>query len=89
MRSEVASFSIDNQKFKERFYSQASPATVLTASKKRIKNIGIFLKNESEEEEEEEENRNESRNEIMGRGKRTAILDTKLRVGRSGSNFFY
>ena len=47
------------------------------------------MKNESEEEEEEEENRNESRNEIMGRGKRTAILDTKLRVGRSGSNFFY
>ena len=53
---------------------------MLTNSKKRIKNIGIFLKNESEEEEEEEEDRNESRNEIVGRGKRTAILDTKLRV---------
>jgi len=58
---------------------EESPATVLTNSKKRIKNIGIFLKNESEEEEEEEEDRNESRNEIVGRGKRTAILDTKLR----------
>lgn len=68
--------------------SQASPATVLTASKKRIKNIGIFLKNESEEEDEEEEDRTESRNEIMGRGKRTAILDTKLRVRGICNNFW-
>ena len=61
---------------------QGSPATILTASKKRIKNIGIFLKNESEEEEEEEEDDDgkESHSEILGRGKRTAILDTKLRV---------
>ncbi|KAK4019969.1 hypothetical protein OUZ56_001967 [Daphnia magna] len=58
------------------------PATVLTASKKRIKNIGIFLKDESgdEEEEEEEDDEKPSRQpQNLGRGKRTAILDSKLR----------
>ena len=55
---------------------------MLTASKKRIKNIGIFLKDESgeEDEEEEEEDGPETKTEIMGRGKRTTILDSKLRV---------
>jgi len=58
------------------------PATILTASKKRVKNIGIFLKDESGEEEEEEEDDDKptGRPEILGRGKRTAILDSKLRV---------
>ena len=55
----------------------------MTASKKRIKNIGIFLKDESGEEEEEEEEDEEKPSrqpQNLGRGKRTAILDSKLRV---------
>lgn len=55
-----------------------SPASVLTQSKKKIKNIGIFLKDDEEDEEEEEEE-TEKRSEILGRGKRTTVLDTKLR----------
>lgn len=64
------------------FFLLQGPATVLTASKKRIKNIGIFLKDESgdEEEEEEEDEKPSTRPELLGRGKRTAILDSKLRV---------
>lgn len=57
------------------------PANVLTMSKKKMKNIGIFLKDESEEEEEnDEEKENEPRkSEILGRGKRTAVIESKLR----------
>ncbi len=66
---------------KLRYFLQG-PATVLTASKKRIKNIGIFLKDESgeEEEEEEDDDKPSPQPQILGRGKRTAILDSKLRV---------
>ncbi len=60
---------------------QDQAATVLTVSKKRIKNVGIFLKDEEGDEEEESEEENEPRQEqIMSRGKRTAVLDSKLRV---------
>ena len=56
-------------------------ATVLTQSKKKIKNVGIFLKDDDEDEDEdaEVEEETEKNNEIMGRGKRTTVLDTKLR----------
>ena len=58
---------------------------MLTSSKKKIKNIGIFLKDESEgdDEEEEEDDAPAPKSEILGRGKRTAILDSKLRVSYS------
>jgi hypothetical protein len=61
----------------------------LTSSKKKIKNIGIFLKDESEEEEEEEieDESPAPKSEMLGRGKRTAILDTKLRVSPCQSDF--
>lgn len=64
---------------------QDQPASVLTSSKKKIKNIGIFLKDESEEEEEEEEDEGPATKTLqsdgpMGRGKRSAIIDSKLRV---------
>lgn len=56
------------------------PATVLTQSKKKIKNVGIFLRdNEEGDEDEEEEEENEKGQEILGRGKRSTVLDTKLR----------
>lgn len=53
----------------------------MTPSKKKIKNVGIFLKDDDDEEEEEEEEKTENKKpEILGRGKRTAVLDSKLRV---------
>jgi len=59
----------------------SSPAVILTPSKKKIKNIAIFLKDEeSEEEDEEKENDPVAENpNAFGRGKRTAIIDNKLR----------
>jgi nucleosome binding factor SPN SPT16 subunit len=61
---------------------QGAPATVFTNSKKKIKNVGIFLKDEDEVEEEEEEEKSSSAKPAidLGRGKRTAVLDSKLRV---------
>ncbi|OWR42080.1 FACT complex subunit spt16 isoform X2 [Danaus plexippus] len=58
------------------------PASLLTQSKKKIKNIGIFLKDDDEEEEEEKENKTE----ILGRGKRTAVIESKLRTEHSSED---
>lgn len=56
-----------------------APASVLTQSKKKIKNIGIFLKDDEEEDEEEVEKVKKGP-EILGRsGKRSTVLDSKLR----------
>ncbi|MEE6525326.1 hypothetical protein FKM82_025251, partial [Ascaphus truei] len=49
--------------------NEEGPATVLTGVKKKVKNVGIFLKNEDEEEEEEEKNEAED---LLGRGSRAA-----------------
>lgn len=59
--------------------NDGQPATTLTISKKKIKNIGVFLKDESEEEENDEEKENTPKPEILGRGKRTAVIESKLR----------
>ncbi|KAK0081424.1 hypothetical protein PV325_012213 [Microctonus aethiopoides] len=59
------------------------PATVLTTSKKKVKNIGIFLKDEEEDEEEESGKENTPKPEILGRGKRTAVIESKLRTEHS------
>lgn len=60
--------------------SGEGPATVLTQSKKKIKNVGIFLRdNEEGDEDEEDEEETEKSQEILGRGKRSTVLDTKLR----------
>ena len=61
-------------------------ASTLTPSKKKIKSIAIILKDDDDPEEEEEvENEdNEKAEEVMkdayGRGRRTALIETKLRV---------
>ena len=56
------------------------PATLLTTSKKKIKNIAIFLKDADSEEEEKENKLNQLPDpENFGRGKRTAVLEQKLR----------
>lgn len=63
-----------------RIFQDTNP-TLLTPSKKKIKNIAIYLNDDDEEGEEDDEKENEPKQEpIVGRGKRTAVLDSKLRV---------
>ncbi|XP_011506488.1 PREDICTED: FACT complex subunit spt16 isoform X2 [Ceratosolen solmsi marchali] len=62
--------------------NEGQPASILTPSKKKIKNIGIFLKDD-EEEEEDSGKENEPKPEILGRGKRTAVIESKLRIEHS------
>lgn len=65
--------------------NEDSPASVLTMSKKKMKNIGIFLKDDEESEEEEAPKPKSSKGqEILGaRGKRNAVLENKLRSEHS------
>ena len=64
---------------------QSGPASVLTISKKKVKNIGIFLKDEDEEDDEEPERpAEETKPEMFGRGKRSAVIENKLRVSPRG-----
>ncbi|XP_063216502.1 FACT complex subunit spt16 isoform X2 [Bacillus rossius redtenbacheri] len=66
------------------YVNEGQPATVLTPSKKKMKNIGIFLKDDDEEEEEELETEKKKKEpEILGRGKRSTVLDSKLRSEHS------
>lgn len=61
--------------------NEGSPATVLTNLKKRVKHIGIFLKDEDEEEEEEEELEVPKETDaFLGRGRRNAVLDQRTRA---------
>lgn len=61
--------------------SGAVPAAVLTQSKKKIKNVGIYLKDDDEDDEyaEEEVEVDNGKEVLGGRGKRTTVLDSKLR----------
>lgn len=53
----------------------------MTTGKKRIKHVGIFLKDEDDEE--EEEDKEEQQEALLGRGKRNAVLDNRTRVSIS------
>lgn len=58
--------------------NDGQPATVLTSSsKKKLKNVGVFLKEDDDDEEEEEAE--PEKEELLGRGRRTAIVESKLR----------
>lgn len=60
-----------------------SPASIMTPSKKKIKNIGIFIKDDSEEEdadEKEEVKEDKSSAILSSRSKRNAVLENKLRT---------
>lgn len=57
-----------------------TPAHILTTSKKKIKNIAIFLKDADSSDGEKENKNNLPDPEAFGRGKRTAVLDQKLRT---------
>ncbi|BES95500.1 FACT complex subunit (SPT16/CDC68) [Nesidiocoris tenuis] len=63
--------------------NEGSPATILTQSRKKMKNIGIFLKDGEEDDEEDEKENEPTPTPILGRGKRTAVLDSKLRQDSS------
>lgn len=63
--------------------NEEGPATVLTQSRKKVKNIGIFLRNDEGEEDEEEEEPVQKGPEILERGKRSTVLDSKLRSEHS------
>lgn len=63
--------------------NEAQSATNLTPSKKKVKNVGIFVKDEEEEEEDGSGKENEPKPEILGRGKRTAVIESKLRTEHS------
>jgi nucleosome binding factor SPN SPT16 subunit len=65
--------------------NEEPPASILTQSKKKLKNIGIFLKDDEESEEEVQEVKSSSKApEILGaRGKRTTVLENKLRSEHS------
>ncbi|KAG8190381.1 hypothetical protein JTE90_022025 [Oedothorax gibbosus] len=65
--------------------NEGAPCSLLSNSKKKLKNIAIVLKDDDEEEEEEEEAEPLVRQEEnLGRGgRRTAILDSKLRTEAS------
>lgn len=53
----------------------------MTNLKKRVKHIGIFLKDENEEEEEEEDiEMPKDTDALLGRGRRNAVLDNRTRV---------
>jgi len=57
------------------------PGVILTPTKKKVKNIAIFLKeDDSEDEKENKDNNVEIDPMAFGRGKRTAVLDHKLRT---------
>ncbi|NXY12404.1 SP16H protein, partial [Pteruthius melanotis] len=55
---------------------QDGPAVVLTSVKKKVKNVGIFLKNEDEDEEEPDKDAAED---LLGRSSRAALLTERTR----------
>ncbi|CAH0383891.1 unnamed protein product [Bemisia tabaci] len=68
--------------------NENAPATLLTASaKKKQKSVTLEVKDENDEEEDEEEENKENKPKqdapITGRGKRSAVLDQKLRMDSS------
>ncbi|KQS43125.1 FACT complex subunit spt16 isoform X2 [Drosophila erecta] len=60
---------------------EQSPASVMTPSKKKIKNVGIFIKDDSDEEDVDDKKtaKEDQGTEILGRSKRNAVLESKLR----------
>ena len=63
------------------FPLQDSGATVMTSLKKRVKHVGIFLKDEDEQGEDDGEDKENEVEEALGRGARGAkIMASKTRV---------
>jgi len=64
--------------------NEAAPGTLLTSSKKRLKHIGIFLKDDDDDEEDEEEEVEKEAEQLLGRGRRTAMVDSRTRTEAPG-----
>lgn len=61
----------------------------MTLLKKKINHVGIFLKDENEDDDDDDDEGDKAEesgkpDQLLGRGRRTAVLDSKLRV----RNFF-
>lgn len=65
--------------------NDGEPATILTAGKKRAKNISIFLKDDSSSDDEVEDN-NDNSNKILGRGMRNTSLASSKRDHDTSEN---
>ncbi|GFU78575.1 FACT complex subunit SPT16 [Trichonephila clavipes] len=64
--------------------NEGAPCSLMTNSKKKLKNIAIVLKDDDEEEDEDEVEPLVPQEETLGRGgRRTAIMDSKLRTEQS------
>lgn len=64
--------------------NEDQPASNFTPSKKKVKNIGIIFKDDEDgEESDESEPEEKKQKEILGRGKRTAVIESKLRTEHS------
>ncbi|KZC04875.1 FACT complex subunit spt16 [Dufourea novaeangliae] len=67
--------------------NDGQPASNLTPSKKKLKNIGIFVRDEEDDEEEGNGKEYEPKPEILStssrRGNRTAVIESKLRTEHS------
>jgi len=72
---DVALFVGDTVEVKE-----SEPGVILTASKKKVKNIAIFLKDDDSDDEKENQDNITDDPTKYGRGKRGAVLDQKLRA---------
>ncbi|XP_013382413.1 FACT complex subunit SPT16 [Lingula anatina] len=62
--------------------AEGQGAAVITNLKKRVKHCAIFLKDENDEEEEEEEEE-EVKPDMLGRGRRTAVIESRLRTDQT------
>ncbi|CAG0881437.1 unnamed protein product [Darwinula stevensoni] len=63
---------------------EEGPAVLFTTSKKKLKNVSIVLKEEDDDDDEEEADKeNKQESEILGRGHRTAVIESKLRQEQS------
>lgn len=60
--------------------NEGAAATILTPSKKKIKNIAIFLKDDEDESADEEKENSLPDPQNFGRGRRSALIENKLRM---------
>lgn len=70
--------------------NDGQPATIITYLKKKINHVGIFLKDENDDDDDDDDDDDGGKGEesgksdqLLGRGRRTAVLDSKLRTDSS------
>lgn len=63
--------------------NESGPASIMTNLKKKLNHVSILLKGDDEDDEEDEKENEPQPEPITGRGRRTAVLDSKLRQDSS------